>query len=62
MIAAISNDGKLEHLHFHDKAIKIEHFMVFLKDLRKKLGPDRAYLFMDNLQVHKNADVRAKYA
>ena len=32
--------------------------MVWLEEFKRRLGRKGAYLYMDNLQVHKQADVR----
>ncbi len=61
-IAAISDRGKVEHVYLHDGAINMWHFNAFLKQLRRKLGDDEVFLFMDQLQVHKGKDVLPMYS
>ena len=61
VIAAISTRHKVEHLYFHDGGIDQDHFNKFLYQLRKKLGPDHAFLFMDQLMVHKGKLVTPTY-
>ena len=48
-LAAISTDGKVEHLMVVVKAINQKRFISFLKKLRKKLGNEKIWLFLDNL-------------
>ena len=48
-LAAISTDGKLEHLKVTKKAINQFKYISFLRKLRDKLGRRRLYLFVDNL-------------
>ena len=43
----------MEHLYFKAGAINANNFKVFLRQLRRKIGDERAFLFMDNLSVHK---------
>ena len=61
VVAAMSNDNRIEHLYLHDGSINMERFNVFLKQLRKKLGDDKVYLFMDNLMVHRGSLVMPMY-
>ena len=61
VIAAISTDHKVEHLYFNDGAIDMVHFNKFLRQLRRKLGDEPVYLFMDSLRVHKGKDVMPTY-
>ena len=56
-LAAISTDGKIEHLKVTFKAINASKYISWLKKLREKLGEDWVYLFVDNLRVHKTSKV-----
>ena len=56
-LAAISSDGKIEHLKVTQKAVNANKYMSWLRKLREKLGEDEVYLFVDNLRVHKTAKV-----
>ena len=47
VIAAISTDNKIEHLFFEQGAINMVLFNKFLKQLRRKVGKGRVFLFMD---------------
>ena len=60
-LAAISTDGKIEHLKVTDKAINQKKYISFLKKMRKKLQDEKIYIFVDNLQVHKTKKVMAAY-
>ena len=40
-----------------EHAVKRDHFIEFIKHLRYKNGSKRIHLFMDNLAVHKGAEV-----
>ena len=48
-LAAISTEGKVEHLMVVEKAINQNRFVSFLKKLRQKLGNEKICLFLDNL-------------
>ena len=48
-LAAISTDGKIEHLKVTERAINAKKYMSWLTKLRQKLGDDQFYLFVDNL-------------
>ena len=61
VVASISTANKVEHLHFEQGAINNVNFRVFLKNLRRKLGDIKVYLFMDNLGVHQHPLVLAMY-
>ena len=52
-LAAISSDGKIEHLKVTQKAVNANKYISWLRKLREKLGKDEVYLFLDNLGVHK---------
>ena len=56
-LAAISTDGKIEHLKVTQKAVNANKYMSWLRKLREKVGEDEVYLFVDNLRVHKTAKV-----
>jgi len=47
VIATISMSNKVEQLYFHNKAINQIHFEKYLRELRKKAGVGKVYLFMD---------------
>ena len=36
-------------------------FGIFLNQLRRKVGEERVFLFMDNLKVHRGSDVVPLY-
>ena len=48
-LAAISTDGKIEHLKVTERAINAKKYISWLTKLRQKLGDDQFYLFVDNL-------------
>ena len=62
-LAAISTEGKVEHLKVTLKAVNAKKYMSWLRMLRPKLGESRkkVYLFVDNLGVHKTPKVMATY-
>ena len=60
-LAAISTDGKVEHLKVTMKAVNAKKYMSWLRMLRPKLGEDEVYLFVDNLGVHKTPKVMKTY-
>ena len=61
VIAAISMDNKVEHLYFEAGAINMVLFNEFLFELRKKMGNDKVFLFMDQLRVHYGSKVMPTY-
>ena len=61
VITAISTDNKVEHLFIDKKAINNETYIIFLKQLRRKLRNENVYLFMDNLAVHTKDNVMDMY-
>ena len=61
VIAAISFDYKVEHLYFNPGAINMILFNEFLSQLYKKAGKKKAFLFMDQLNVHSGKDVMPTY-
>ena len=60
-LAGISTDGKIEHLKVTLKAINAKKYISFLTKLRKKLGNEPIYIFIDNLRVHKTVAVMKEY-
>ena len=36
----------------YDRAVKTHHFLLFIRQLRKRHGEGRFNLYMDNLRVH----------
>ena len=58
VIAAISTDNVVEHIHMEQGGINQYQFCIFLMNLRKKLGPDVTYIFMDQLAVHMTKRVK----
>ena len=60
-LAAISTEGKIEHLKVTLKAVNAKKYMSWLRMLRPKLGEDEVYLFVDNLGVHKTPKVMKTY-
>ena len=48
-LAAISTDGKIEHLKVTKKAINAKKYISWLEKLRSKLEYEEIYLFVDNL-------------
>ena len=45
-----------------DRAVDTKKFIGFLHKLRKKHGPGRFYLYMDNLSVHKSKRSMSTYS
>ena len=60
-LAGISTDGIVEHLKVTEKAINAKKYISYLKKLRKKLGDEVVYLFVDNLSAHKTKAVMESY-
>ena len=62
-LAAISTEGKIEHLKVTLKAVNAKKYLNWLRMLRPKLGEStkKIYLFVDNLGVHKTPKVMKTY-
>ena len=54
VIACMSEERGYEYTQIHSNAIDADDFIVYLKKLRKKSGPQPLTLFMDQLAVHKS--------
>ena len=53
-LGAIAKDKGLFFWNTYDRSVNTTKFIRFLKQLRKKHGEGRFYLYMDNLKVHKS--------
>ena len=62
-MAAISTEGKIEHLKVTKRAVNHKKYISWLKKLREKLGGKKRkiYLFVDNLSSHKTPKVMRTY-
>ena len=52
VVAAISYEKGIEHLHFTKKTFDSLVFIDFLKELRKKIKSKKLVLFMDRAKYH----------
>ena len=56
-VAAISKELGNEVIYTHERPIKQEQFISFLRLLRKRNANHKLIIFMDNLYVHKTRNV-----
>lgn len=61
MIASVSSECGVELIKIYRTAIDAEKFIPYLEQLRKKNGDTPLALFMDQLSVHKEKNVRPYY-
>ena len=59
VVAAISYEKGIEHLHFTKQTFDSDVFIEFLKELRKKIKKKKLVLFMDRAKYH-NSDKTEK--
>ena len=52
-LGAIAQDRGLFYWNTYDRSVNTKKFIRFLRQLRKRHGKGRFYLYMDNLNVHK---------
>ena len=58
----MSADRGMDCIMIFDEAVKKDTFILFLKELRRRNGNKRLHLFVDNLAVHKTAEVMEAYS
>ena len=61
VVAAISYEKGLEHLHFTTESFDSEVFINFLKELRKKVKTKKLTLFMDRAKYHDSKETKPVY-
>ena len=61
VVAAISFEKGIEHLHFTTGSFDSDVFIDFLKELRKKIKAKKLTLFMDRAKYHDSKDTKLAY-
>ena len=57
-VGTIDTEGKLIHLGSYDFSVNVERFIKYLEGLGRKVKLRGSVLFLDNLKVHHNAEVK----
>lgn len=57
-VAAINVAGELVAYHLSETSIKRDDFLIFLKKLKKSYKHEDATIYLDNLRMHYNSEVK----
>ena len=60
-LGAISMGERMSHYITCKRAVNAEHFIDFLRGLKRKHGKKRMFIYMDNLRVHSTKAVKDTY-
>ena len=58
VIASISYEQGVEYIEMYPSSVTIKEFLQYLRNLRKHFAKRPLSLFLDNLSVHRNAEVQ----
>ena len=59
-VAAISAERAVDHVSLFDFSVNRDKFKLFLQELRDKYFFDDICLYLDNLSVHRSAEIKAR--